>query len=237
MFLHPILDTLTIEINHTTRDKERSTINNINLIHWFHHKFWSTEIHNRNIAEYQRQQQYQPSPLFIIQQEGKEREKHIERKYRTQEPSHTYHLNIWIRQEIEAHRQVCKTLAERTPRWVHRKTNHHHHGEEWSGTMIALSIKLRRSYCSRLYTFIISTAHTECANNHEQQCEIREPRYHITSQYVITWLNHKISQNVHQHNTNSCISTQAIQRRVIFSDIRRCGGVTNLSFIFFFTNY
>ena len=29
MFLHPILDTLTIEVNHTTRDKERSAINNI----------------------------------------------------------------------------------------------------------------------------------------------------------------------------------------------------------------
>lgn len=137
----------------------------------------------------------------------------------------------------EAHCQICETLAERTPRWGHRKTNHYHHGKEWPGTMIALSIELRRSYSSRLYSFIISTAHTECTNNHEQQCEICEPRNHIASQYVITWLNHKISQNVHQHNTYSRVSTQAIQRRIIFSDFRRYGGVTNLSFIFFFTNY
>lgn len=117
MFFHPILDTLTIEVNHTTGNKERRTIDDVNLIYWFHHKVRSTEIHNRNIAEYQRQQQYQPSPLFIIQQEGKEREKHIESKYRTQKPSYTYHFNIWIRQEIEAHCQICETLAERTPRW------------------------------------------------------------------------------------------------------------------------
>ena len=51
-------------------------------------------------------------------------------------------------------------------------------------------------------------------------CEIREPRDHITSQDVITWLNHKISLNVHQHDTYCCVSTQTIQRRVIFSDIR-----------------
>ena len=235
MFFHPTLDTLTIEINHTTSNKERRTIDNIHLIYWFHNKVRSTEIHNRNIAEHQRQQQYHPSSLLIIQQEGKEREKHIERKYRTQEPSHTYHLNIWIRQKIEAHCQICETLAERTPRWVYRKTNHHHHGKEWPGTMIALSIELRRSYFSRLYTFIISTAHTECTNNHEQQCEICEPRNHIASQDVITWLNHKISQNVHQHNTYSSVSTQPIQRRVIFSDIYGCGGVLLfiLDFIYF----
>ena len=83
MFLHITLDTLTIEINHTTGNKERRTIDDVNLIYWFHHKVRSTEIHNRNIAEYQRLQQYQPSPLFIIQQEGKEREKHIESKYST----------------------------------------------------------------------------------------------------------------------------------------------------------
>lgn len=224
MFLHPALNILTIEVNHTTRDKERRTIDDVDPIYWFHHKVRSAEIHNSYIAEYQRQQQYHPSSLLIIKQKGKEREKHIERKYRTQKPSHTYHLNIWIRQEIEAHRQVCKTLAERTPRWGHRKTNHHHHGEKWPGTMIALSIELRRSYFSRLYTFIISTAHTECANNHEQQCEIREPRNYITSQEVITWLNHKISLNVHQNNAYCCVSTQAIQRRVIFSDIYGCGG-------------
>ena len=45
MFLHPTLEALTIEVNHTTRDKERRTINNINLIYWFHHKVRSTEIH------------------------------------------------------------------------------------------------------------------------------------------------------------------------------------------------
>ena len=217
MSLYPTLEPLTIEVNYTTGNKERRTIDDVDLIYWFHHKVWSTKIHNRNIAKHKRQQQYHPSSLLIIQQEGKEREKHIESKYRTQEPSHTYHLNIWIRQEIEAHCQICKALTKRTPRWVHRKTNHHHHGEEWPGTMIALSIELRRSYCSRLYTFIISTAHTECANNHEQQCEIREPWYHITSQYVITWLNHKISLNVHQHDTYGSVSTQTIQRRVIFS--------------------
>ena len=83
MLLHPALDTQAIEINYTTGYKEWSTIDDVNLIYWFHHKVRSTEIHNRNIAEYQRQQQYQPSPLFIIQQEGKEREKHIERKYST----------------------------------------------------------------------------------------------------------------------------------------------------------
>ena len=224
MFLHPILDTLTIEINHTTSNKERRTIDDVDIIYWFHHKVWSAKIHNRNIAKHQRQQQYHPSSLLTIQQEGKKREKHVERKYRTQEPSHTYHLNIWIRQEVEAHRQVCKTLAERTPGWFHHKTNHHHHGEEWPDTMIALSIKLRRSYCSRLYTFIISTAHTECANNHEQQCEIREPWYHITSQDVITWLNHKISLDVHQHNTYSSVSTQPIQRRVISLTFADMGG-------------
>lgn len=168
MFPYPTLDTQTIEVNQTTRDKERSTIDNIHLTYWFHHKVRSTEIHNSNIAKHQRQQQYHPSSLLIIQQEGKEREKHIECKHCTKEPSHTYHLNIWIRQEIEAHCQVSKTLAKRTPGRFHRKTNHHHHGEEWPGTKIALSIKLRRSYCPRLYTFIISTAHTECTNNHEQ---------------------------------------------------------------------
>ena len=233
MFLHPTLDTLTIEINHTTRDKERSTINNITTTE----SITIIKSIYCYITEHQRQQQYHPSSLLIIKQEGKEREKHIERKYRTQEPSHTYHLNIWIRQEIEAHCQVSKTLAKRTPGRFHRKTNHHHHGEEWPGTMIALSIELRRSYSSRLYSFIISTAHTECTNNHEQQCEIREPRNYITSQEVITWLNHKISLNVHKHDTYGSVSTQAIQRRVIFSDFRRYGGVTNLSFIFFFTNY
>ena len=108
--------------------------------------------------------------------------------------------------------------------------------------MIALNIELRRSYCPRLYTFIISTAHTECTNNHEQQCEICEPRNHIASQDVITWLNHKISLNVHQHDTYGSISTQAIQRRVIFSDIYGCGGVLLfiLDFIivlFLSTNY
>lgn len=224
MFFHPILDILTIEVNHTTGNKERRTIDDVNLIYWFHHKVRSTEIHNRNIAEHQRQQQYHPSSLLIIQQEGKEREKHIECKHCTEEPSHTNYLNIWIRQEIEAHRQVCKTLAERTPRWVHHKTNHHHHGEEWPGTMIALSIELSRSYCSRFDSFIITTAHTESTNNHEQQCEICEPRNHITSQDVITWLNHKISLNVHQHDTYGCVGTQTIQRRVIFSDIYGCGG-------------
>ena len=222
MFLHITLDTLTIEINHTTGNKEWCTIDDIHLIYRFYHKVWSTEIHNRNIAKHQRQQQYHPSSLLIIQQEGKEREKHIERKYRTQEPSHTYHLNIWIRQEIKAHSQVCKALTERTPGWFHHKANHHHHGEEWPGTMIPLSIELRRSYCSRLYTFIISTTHTECTNNHEQQCEIREPRNHITSQEVITWLNHKISLNVHKHDTYGSVSTQSIQRRVILSDIYGC---------------
>ena len=207
MFLHPALDTPAIEVNHTTGNKERRTIDDVNLMYWFHHKVWSTEIHNRNIAEYQRQQQYQPSPLFIIQQEGKEREKHIECKHCTKEPSHTYYLNIRIRQEIKAHRQVCKTLAKRTPGRFHRKTNHHHHGEEWPGTMIALSIELRRSYCSRLDSLIISTAHTECTNNHEQQCEIREPRNHITSQDVNTRLNHKINLNVHKHYAYGCVST------------------------------
>ena len=108
--------------------------------------------------------------------------------------------------------------------------------------MIALNIELRRSYCPRLYTFIISTAHTECANNHEQQCEICEPRNHISSQDVITWLNHKISLNVHQHDTYGSISTQAIQRRVIFSEIRWYGGLLLfiLDFIivlFLSTNY
>ena len=88
---------------------------------------------------------------------------------------------MWIRQEIKAHCQICKALTKRTPGWFHRKANHHHHGEEWPGTMIALNIELRRSYCSRLYSFIISTAHTERTNNHEQQCEIREPRNYITS--------------------------------------------------------
>ena len=230
MFLHPTLDSLAIEVNHTTSNKERRTIDDVNLIYWFHHKVRSTEIHNSYIAEYLRQQQYHPSSLLIIQQEGKESKKHIERKYRTQEPAYAYHLNTRIRQEIEAHRQVCKALAEGAPRRVYRKTNHHHHGKEWPGTMIALNIELRRSYCSRLYTFIISTAHTECANNHEQQCEICEPRNHIASQDVITWLNHKISLNVHQHDTYGSISTQAIQRRVIFSEIYGCGGV--LLFIF-----
>lgn len=220
MFLHPALDTQAVEINHTTGNKERRTIDDVNLIYWFHHKVRSTEIHNSNIAKHQRQQQYHPSSLLIIQQEGKEREKHIECKHCTKEPSHTYYLNIRIRQEIEAYCQVSKALTERTPGRFHRKTNHHHHGEEWPGTMIALSIELSRSYCPRLYTFIISTAHTECTNNHKQQCEIREPRNHITCQDVITWLNHKISLNVHQHNTYGCISTQAIQRRVIFPDIR-----------------
>ena len=235
MFLHITLDTLTIEINHTTGNKEWCTIDDILLIYWFHHKVWSTEIHNSYIAKYQRQQQYHPSPLFIIQQEGKERKKHIKRKYRTKEPSHTYHLNIWIRQEIKAHRQVCKALTESTQGWFHHKANHHHHGKEWPGTMIALSIELRRSYCSRLYTFIISTAHTECTNNHKQQCEIREPRNHTTSQDIITWLNHKISLNVHKHDTYCCVSTQTIQRRVIFSDIRRCGGgVSILLLIYLF---
>ena len=148
MFLHPTQDTLTIEVNHTTRDKERRTIDNIHLIYWFHNKVRSTEIHNSNIAKHQRQQQYHPSSLLIIQQEGKEREKHIERKYRTQKPSYTYHLNIWIRQEIEAHCQICKALTEQTSGWFHHKANHHHHGEEWPGTMIALSIELRRSYCT-----------------------------------------------------------------------------------------
>lgn len=102
--------------------------------------------------------------------------------------------------------------------------------------MIALSIELRRSYYSGLYSFIISTAHTECTNNHKQQCEIREPRNHITSQNVITWLNHKISLNMHQHNTYSSVSTQAIQRRVIFSDIYGYGGgvlLFILAFIYF----
>lgn len=207
MFLYPSLDTQAIEINHTTDNKERRTIDDVNLIYWFHHKVWSAEIHNSNIAKHQRQQQYHPSSLLIIQQEGKEREKHIERKYRTQEPSHTYHLNIWIRQEIKAHRQVCKALTERTPGWFHHKANHHHHGKEWPCTMIALSIELRWSYCSRLYTFIISTAHTERTYNHEQQCEIREPRNHTTSQDVITWLNRKISPNVHQHNAYGCVGT------------------------------
>lgn len=110
--------------------------------------------------------------------------------------------------------------------------------------MIPLSIELRRSYCTRLYTFIITTAHTKCTINHEQQCKIREPRNHITSQDVITWLNHKISLNVHQHNTNSSVSTQPIQRRVIFSDIYGCGGGWVLLFIlefiivlFLSTNY
>ena len=231
MFLHPALNTPTIKINHATNNEIRSTIDDI-------HSIESTTIiklFNRNIAEYQRQQQYHPSSFLIIQQESKEREKHIECKYRSKEPSHTYHLNIWIRQEIEAHCQICKTLTERTPGWLHHKANHHHHGEEWPGTMIALSIELRRSYCSRLYSFIISTAHTERTNNHEQQCEIREPRNHTTSQEVITWLNHKISLNVHQHNTYCCVSTQAIQRRVIFSDIYRYGGVLLfiLAFIYF----
>lgn len=83
MLLYPTLNTLTIEINHTTRDKERRTIDDVDLIYWFNHKVRSTEIHNRNIAKHQRQQQYHPSPFLIIQQEGKEREKHIERKYRT----------------------------------------------------------------------------------------------------------------------------------------------------------
>lgn len=234
MFLHPILDTQAIEINHTTGNKERRTIDDVNLIYWFHHKVKSTEIHNSYIAKYQRQQQYHPSPLFIIQQECKEWKKHIERKYRTKKPSYSYHLNIRIRQEIEAHCQICKTLTERTPRWVHHKTNHHHHGKEWPGTMIALSIELRWSYCSRLYSFIISTAHTKCTNNHEQQCEICEPWNHITSQDVITWLNHKISLTVHKHDTYCCVSTQTIQRRVIFSDIRRCGGVRILLLIYLF---
>ena len=130
MFLHPTLETLTIEVNHTTRDKERRTIDDVYLIYWFHYKVRSTEIHNSYIAEYQRQQQYHPSSLLIIQQEGKEREKHIECEHCTKEPSHTYHLYIWIRQEIEAHCQVSKTLAKRTPGRFHRKTNHHHHGEE-----------------------------------------------------------------------------------------------------------
>lgn len=228
MFLHPAPDTPAIEVNHTTDNKERRTIDDVDLIYWFHHKARSAEIHNSYIAEYQRLQQYHPSSLLIIQQEGKEREKHTERKYRTQEPSHTYHLNIWIRQEIEAHCQICKTLAERTSRWVHRKTNHHHHGEEWPGTMIALSIELHRSYLSQLYTFIISTAHTEYTNNHKQQCEIREPWYHITSQDVITWLNHKINLNVHQNNTYSSVSTQSIQRGVIFSYFCWCGGKLSL---------
>lgn len=120
MFLHPTFDTLTIEVNHTTGNKERRTIDNIHLIYWFHNKVRSTEIPNRNIAEQQRQQQYHPSSLLIIQQEGKEREKHIERKYRTQKPSYTYHLNIGIRQEIEAHCQICKALTERTPGWFVR---------------------------------------------------------------------------------------------------------------------
>lgn len=222
MFLHPTLETLTIEINHTTSNKERRTIDNIHLIYWFHNKVRSTEIHNSYIAKHQRQQQYHPSSLLIIQQEGKEREKHIERKYRTKEPSHTFHFNMWIRKEIEAHCQICKTLTGRTPGWFHHKANHHHHGEEWPGTMIALSIKLCRSYSSRLYSFIISTAHTKCTNNHEQQCEICEPRYHITSQEVITRLNHKISLNVHKHDTYGSISTQAVQRRVIFSDLYEC---------------
>ena len=236
MFLYPTLDAMTIEVNHTTRDKERRTIDDVNLIYWFHHKVRSTEIPNSNIAEYQRQQQYHPSSFLIIQQEGKEREKHIERKYRTQKPSYTYHFNIWIRQEIETHCQVSKTLAKRSPGRFHRKTNHHHHGEEWPGTMIALSIELRRSYSSRLYSFIISTAHTECTYNHEQQCEIREPRNYITCQDVITWLNHKISLNVHQHDTYCCVSTQAVQRRVIFSDIYGCvGGLLFILNLIYFT--
>lgn len=131
MFLHPTLDSLAIEVNHTTSNKERRTIDDVNLIYWFHHKVRSTEIHNSYIAEYLRQQQYHPSSLLIIQQEGEEREKHIECKYRTKEPSHTYPFNMWIRQEIEAHRQVCKALTEqRTPGWFHHKANHHHHGKE-----------------------------------------------------------------------------------------------------------
>lgn len=45
MFFHPILEPLTIEINHTTSNKERRTIDDVNLIYWFHHKVRSTEIH------------------------------------------------------------------------------------------------------------------------------------------------------------------------------------------------
>lgn len=52
MFFHPILEPLTIEINLTTSNKERRTIDDVNLIYWFHHKVWSTEIHNRNIAKH-----------------------------------------------------------------------------------------------------------------------------------------------------------------------------------------
>lgn len=105
-----------------------------------------------------------------------------------------------------------------------------------------VNIELLRSYCSRLYSLIISTAHTESTNNHEQLCEICEPRNHIASQDVITWLNHKISPNVHQHDAYGCVSTQTIQRRVIFSDIYGCGGVLLfiLDFIivlFLLTNY
>ena len=220
MPFHPLFDTMAIEINHATCNEIRRTINKVHTIE----TSTIVKLFNGDIAEHQRQQHHHPSRLLVIEQECEEREQHIEREHRSQEPSYTNHLDVWIRQEIETHRQVGEALAESAPRWFHHKTYHHHHGEERPRAVIPLGIKLGRSYRSRLHSLIITTTHRECADYHKEQGEIGEPRYHLTSQEVITWLSSHISHYVHQHDSHSSIGTQTIQRRVIFSDILRYGG-------------
>lgn len=200
MFLHPVLDTIPIEINHTASNKEWRTIDDVDLINWFHHEVRSTEIGNRNRAEHQRQQQYHPPSLLIIKQEREKRKQHVESKDRTQEPTNTYHLDIRIRQEVETHRNISKTLAERAPRRFHHKANRHHHGEERPRAVIPLGIKLDWRNRPRFHTFIIATTHAECTDNHEEQGEVGEPRYHLTRQNVRTRLDSHICLYVHQHN-------------------------------------
>ena len=225
MLLYTTFNAMAIEVNHTTSDEERSTIDDVYFINRLHHKVWCTKVRNGNIAEHQRQQHHLPSPLLVIEQECEERKQHIEREYRSQEPPHAYHLDIWIRQEIEAHRQVGEALAERAPRWFHHKTYHHHHGEERPCAVIPLGIKFGWSYRSRLHSLIITAAHGECTDNHKEQCKVGEPRNHVTRQNIHTWLDCHVSLYVHQHDAYGSVSTQAIQRRVIFSDIPRYGGV------------
>ena len=62
-----------------------------------HNEVRCSKVRNRYVAEHQRQHQYHPTTLPVIQQEGEERKQHVEGEDRTQEPPNAYHFDIRVR--------------------------------------------------------------------------------------------------------------------------------------------